>query len=494
MKTITTAILICLLASALQSTAALAGNKKGKAKKAKKEASRFLEASEIAPEQGIINYYSYATLKSPKLVYLGPGNQEKLSIRRIDKKVAEAAAIVPGERLRIDEVAKDFELSRLEALEVQAILRRYFKSDAISDDDFLRAISVVKNGRSMSGAKKDVLEKAPFILALDADLTIWDQETSKYFEKNVHSHSFADSKGMTVPVALAPGYETLIRKARQLGGAVVIYSRNTDELIHAIAEAVQLDGKPLRDSLDAILTSSHMVMPSDEQIERASEKEGMFELRKDLSVLGLEKTIIVDDNPKYVLQKDRVRKVTPFEAEKLVPYTPLFADSSSSRGVLSSSDYKSKFGVDFETGADKKEMDKSKPRKDEDVEEYRRHIKGQFEVVAAEIEEALAYSRAAKISFAEAFYIYTAAAEDVVTTIMDTNKKFENPLDKKYSRKEARELLRRDPSKIEYILKKRKKIEEPSLSPLGYGKYPKDEYRSSCTKSMFRGSINGDYD
>lgn len=220
------------------------------------------------------------------------------------------------DRLNIKKMMTDFSLSRLQAIEVQALLRRFAKSP--NDEQFKGAIDLVKQGYSLSGLDIDKVRSSRFVIALDADGTLFDQESKLGYIDNYHVSSFLVDGNEINHVAINHEAIKFVRRARELGASVILFSRNSDTLIHSILEKAEIaDGQPLGGLFDGVFTSSHMVVPETGDKGFVDISSSRI-LRKDLSMFGVERIMIIDDDPSYVLQRDKVRVVPVFNMEKAI--------------------------------------------------------------------------------------------------------------------------------------------------------------------------------
>lgn len=261
--------------------------------------------------------------------------------------------VVPGLRLNIDLMVKELKLTYHQALEVQALLSAFHLHDA-SNEIFVETIQKVKAGHYLSHSKIEKIKASAFIVALDADLTIWDAESG---------------------LVVAPGYEILVERIRALGGSIVIYSRNWRARIEDNANKIKIGNHTLAEEVDGIFTNGHMTKV-DDPLSAELDTDGDQTVRKDLRIFGLDKTVIVDDNVSYVLQKMNTRKVEPFHAGQLVS------------------------------------------------EGYRDRFIRQFMMIAHEIEESLNAMKRHKISFAEAYFPYTIEGNNTSESAENVRRKF----------------------------------------------------------------------
>ena len=261
----------------------------------------------------------------------------------------------------IDGLMERYELSRAAAVELQNHYRDLSRAGEGNEEDWFRvALDRAKRGEFEDRRDVETLKKAPFIVAFDLDETLYDQ----YYPANVgtscHDVTIATPKGPRY-LELAHGWETAIRRIRELGGAVVLFSANTDERTIENLQAIELDGAPLPDhpAISGVLTNSHLILQTKER------GTPVVEPSKDLRVFDetLERVIIVDDNPTRLFQFDNVRVTPALDAEVYCGAAP---DSPS-----------------------------------------RRTFERNLEQVVREIEEADSFRRASGVAFARAFLPYS---------------------------------------------------------------------------------------
>jgi hypothetical protein len=285
--------------------------------------SRMFKPTDVE-SQNLYSQYSYNSLErdSRFLVHVTSDPQHPLynGSRKAKEALSENIGIKESlsNRLNIEAVMKDFELTRLQAVELQALLRRYFPK--ASNEDFLSVVQLVRAGKSMSGVRWEKIKKAKFVVALDVDGTLLDQDyQTRYPVSGVHQHVYSYG-GKTHSVAMSPGWKDLIRGIKKRGGSIVIFSRNSDELIQTMFESIQIDGIPVAEIVDGIFSSSHMVInPADRKLIHRMKIHEI--VTKDLRLVGGKKAIIIDDNPDFVLQKDQTRVVSRFDARSIDPET-----------------------------------------------------------------------------------------------------------------------------------------------------------------------------
>ncbi|MGE4130297.1 MAG: NIF family HAD-type phosphatase [Bdellovibrionales bacterium] len=264
--------------------------------------------------------------------------------------VSDELYIEKSERFNIDALMRDFSLSRLQAAEVQAQYRRAHKLIA-SDLEFTRIVSDVRAGRFMSGINEQDLLRNPTVVVLDVDGTLLDQDHSSW-KDGLTTFSFRDEgKYKTVHVSMTPGWDILIKKLVELKVPVVLYSRNSDYLIQALVDFIQLDGRPLRSYVAGVLSSSHMVDTG--QFATATIREQISNqsrlVRKDLRMLGGSNVILIDDDEKYIREDDylQVRKVKKFDPSYARPEEFVDQFRRVSLEIAESVSVVRKYGIEF---------------------------------------------------------------------------------------------------------------------------------------------------
>lgn len=304
-------------------------------------------------------------------------------------------------RLNIEAVMKDFKLTRAQAVELQAILRRFYPK--ASNEVFLAVVEQVRLGKSLSGVRYENIKKAKFVVALDVDGTLLDQDyQTGAAVRGVHQHIFAYG-GKAHTLAMSPGWDKLILGIKERGGSVVIFSRNSDELIQSLFESIKIGDTAVADIVDGIYSSSHMVI-------HPSARDLIYELpihevvTKDLRILGEKKTIIIDDNPEFVFQKKQNRVVSRFDARPLDPdsYIKKEERASQSFGFDSNQFLLSLLKSNKTAEA---QIQKSKEVAQE-IEQRIQARENELMTILEEIDRALIKSTNKGITFSEAYEIY----------------------------------------------------------------------------------------
>jgi hypothetical protein len=207
-------------------------------------------------------------------------------------------------------------LDRAMAVELQNHFRDLTRKDPHGDRgaQYAEALRRAKAGELEDGRDPARLAKAPFIVVFDLDETLYDQSIADpAVAKACHD--------LEVPVAgkdprlvrLTPGWAEAIHRIDALGGEVVLFSANTDDVTWANANAWMLDGVPIHQhpAVAAFMTNSHLVL----QPKQAGQP--VVEPSKDLRIVDPELTraIIVDDNPLRLFQFRNVRVFKKFQAD-----------------------------------------------------------------------------------------------------------------------------------------------------------------------------------
>lgn len=364
--------------------------------------SRIFDPLEVQ-SKNLYRKYSYAGFEtdSRSMTFLTSDSKHAIfeDIKPFKKAIGEAVSVkeVMSNRLNIELVMKDFKLSRAQAVELQALLRRYYPK--ASNEDFMAVLNAVKKGKSMSGARYEEIKKAKFVVALDVDGTLLDQDyQTKKPVAGVHQYLYSYG-GRLHSVAMSPGWENLIRGIKKRGGSVVLFSRNSDELIQSMFESIKIDGIAVADIADAIYSSSHMVIPVDAR--KLIEDMPIHQIvTKDLRIIDGGKTIIIDDNPEFVHQKSQNRVVTRFSAENIDPTVDV-TESSDKDSMPSFLDFGFKFS-----------KKKAAPKKNVVALIQEREL--ELATILEEIDLALNTMKTQKTTFAKAYEPFAIQSYDIL--------------------------------------------------------------------------------
>jgi hypothetical protein len=212
-----------------------------------------------------------------------------------------------------------FQLGRAQAVELQNHYRDL--THAIPGMNpllaFNTALERVLHGQFQSHLDLERLRKASFIIVFDLDETLWDQ----YYPTTVgeHCHDLVISQPSSKRyVKLVPGWQQAFARIQELGGAVVLYSANLEDVTLENLAQWQMDGVPLTKSpaISGILSNGHLILqdksegPSPMPIREPSKDLRIFDSDPELS-----RVIIVDDNPTRLFQMRNARIIKKFDAE-----------------------------------------------------------------------------------------------------------------------------------------------------------------------------------
>lgn len=215
------------------------------------------------------------------------------------------------------------QLDRTTAVELQNHYRDRSRTDPDAGPQawFDHALARAKQGEFEDRRDLAKLRDAPFIVVFDLDETLYDQSYPAEVAEKCHDLDVKADKPRHIK--LAPGANEIIDRVSALGGAVVIFSANTDERTLENLRAWSFGGKPLPEhaAVSGVLTNSHLVLQSSHEGAGAQDpKRGypVLEPSKDLRIFdeSLKKVILVDDNPLRTFQPANVRVVQKFDAER----------------------------------------------------------------------------------------------------------------------------------------------------------------------------------
>lgn len=218
-------------------------------------------------------------------------------------------------RFEITLVMQRYGLTRAQAIEAQNHYRDLARAEPNTDLDALlaEAVTRAKAGRFEDRRDLEKLERAPFIVVFDLDDTLIDQYMPEGVGATCKDLDVVDAKG-TRPVKLTPGWERAVRRIVELGGAVVLFSANTDDRTWGVGRAWMLGDEPIVQSelVSGFLTNSHLIQ------QHTREGDPVQEPSKDLRAFdeSLRRAIIVDDNPKRIVQPANLRLFKKFHAEE----------------------------------------------------------------------------------------------------------------------------------------------------------------------------------
>lgn len=352
-----------------------------------------------------------------------------------------------SDRMYIDKLAEDFDLTRLQAVEVQALLRRFTKMP--NDEQLLKVIDAVRSGQTLSRLNNEKIKKAPFTLVLDIDGTLLDQDSVRFIH-GLHESSFLVDGKKVHHVAVNKPVLNLIKQARDQGAAVVLFSRNNDLLIWEILESIQVGKKPLTALVDGVLTSSHMIMPQDAKSSSFGGASA-FDLKKDLSLIPAQRIVLIDDDPSYVMQQHLMISVPKFEIKDVF--------SKTSGGDLS------RFSS-LEDDAPVKLKDLSKSERSR-----LSHIAETMEDAYKQVSLQLEYLTSNLSAFTEKQIVFSPLGEEALSLLTGSHSRYVIDEKMRMDSDKAIDYLIKNPKQVYAILKSKKKKEKEPLTPILGGSY-----------------------
>ena len=212
---------------------------------------------------------------------------------------------------RIARLMTDFGLSRFAAVEVQNHYRHLTARGVAHEAAWQQALIEARAGHFRSGVDADKLRSAPFIVVYDLDETLY----QAFYKSGARGPAYRDisfqSRGHEVFIKLRPGWQRAIARIHELGGLVMLFTARSDDVAEGAAEGWFVDGQPIRKVVDGFCSKSCMVM------QEKSDGDPILTASKDLRIFDekLERVIIVDDNPRRVVQHSRQRLIKKFQAD-----------------------------------------------------------------------------------------------------------------------------------------------------------------------------------
>jgi hypothetical protein len=212
---------------------------------------------------------------------------------------------------RIPKIMRDFQLSRLEATEVQNHYRDLTATGSDGPSAWRQALAAVRAGQLGSGINLAKLRRAPFIVVYDLDETLYQVG----YDSGARGPAFRDygfdHRGKPSFAKLRSGWEQAITRVQALGGLVILFTARSDDVAESAVQNWTLAGKNIRQVVDGFCTKSHLIMQAKE------DGAAIITPSKDLRMFDetLERVIIVDDNPNRIVQHSRQRLVKKFQAD-----------------------------------------------------------------------------------------------------------------------------------------------------------------------------------
>jgi len=220
---------------------------------------------------------------------------------------------------KLSQLVKQQNLTRLQALELQNHFRDLTEAGMASQAAFDKALAKVKALEFESRLDPKALEQAPFIVAIDVDETLLQQYYSLWKKGPEYYDYLIDFKDGKRGISMAPGWQRLLETIKKQGGLVVIYSANVDDTIWEIADTVTINGEKLSQFADGIMTNNYLIMQGKyEWTDGKKAADPVVNPSKDLRPLdeNLDKVIIIDDNPKRIIQNSRLRLTKKYQADQ----------------------------------------------------------------------------------------------------------------------------------------------------------------------------------
>ena len=215
---------------------------------------------------------------------------------------------------RMRRLMSDFGLSRFQAVELQNHYRDLTRAQVPAPQAFVDALAAVRAGRTGSGVDLQKLLTAPFIVVFDLDETLFQRSPS--YQHGSRGPGWRDfsfqAHGEERFVKLRPGWEQAIRRVHELGGLVILFTASPDDIAEGVTSKWQTGNTNILRLVDGLLSKSHLVL------QEKGEGDPVVLPSKDLRAFdeSLDRVIIVDDNPKLVIQHHRQRLVKKFQADQ----------------------------------------------------------------------------------------------------------------------------------------------------------------------------------
>lgn len=231
------------------------------------------------------------------------------------------AGQAPDERFfDIAALMEAHDLDRARAVELQNHFRDLTRAQPQGDRgaQYAEALRRAKAGEFEDRRDPERLASAPFIVVFDLDDTLYDQYIDPVVAPSCHDIAWSEdhtdgTTGKAHFIKLTPGWDDAILRIHALGGAVVLFTANVDELSLTNAAMWRLEDVPIlqHPAVAGFLTNSHLV----QQPKHAGSP--VVEPSKDLRIVDpeLQRAIIVDDNPTRLFQFRNTRVFKKFQAD-----------------------------------------------------------------------------------------------------------------------------------------------------------------------------------
>jgi hypothetical protein len=211
---------------------------------------------------------------------------------------------------RIKKLMTDFKLSRFFAVELQNHYRHLTASGVAPLAAWEQSLAAAQAEKTLSGVDPVKLRAAPFIVIYDLDETLY--QLSHKDAPGPRGRDFSyPSRGQQAFITLRPGWQRAITRVHELGGLVLFFTARSDDVAEGAAQKWSLGEKNIRQLVDGFFSKSHLVM------QEKSDGDPIVMPSKDLRVFdeSLERVILIDDNPRRVVQHNRQRLVKKFQAD-----------------------------------------------------------------------------------------------------------------------------------------------------------------------------------
>jgi hypothetical protein len=224
---------------------------------------------------------------------------------------------------RIKKLMTDFGWSRMAAVELQSHYRHLTGQGMSRRESWQKAVAEIKAGHMLSGVDLERLRSASFIVVYDLDETLY----QAFYKSGGRGPAWRDlafkSRDHEVYIKLRPGWERAIARVHELGGLVYLFTARSDDVAEAAAAVWSVGDKNIRQRVDGFLSKSHLVL------QEKSDGDPIVTPSKDLRIFdeSLERVILVDDNPRRVVQHNRQRLIKKFHAD---PYLEVKNGAASS--------------------------------------------------------------------------------------------------------------------------------------------------------------------
>jgi hypothetical protein len=329
----------------------------------------------------------------------------------------------------IDVLMRELGVSRAAAVEVQNHHRDAMRVEPSLDPRvaFTRAVARVRGGEFEDRRALDRLATARVIVVFDLDETLYDQSLDAAASESTGACSIlripVSHEAPTLEsrrIALAPDWEAVFDRVHAMGGVVVLFTANLDDLTWSnLAAWSWREGTVLdHPALAGVLTNSHLVRrsrheaPTTETDDAATGRRRpvWMEPSKDLRIVDetLSRVVLVDDNPHRVAQFDRLRVLPKLDGDAVCQ-----GEATPSR--------------------------KPTRAKSGGAEKTQRLDQPSLLGVVTEIEGSLKWAEANGVSFAAAYLPHTLMGRVVVDELQAT---------RGWSRARAIEWVRRNPSRV----------------------------------------------